>query len=46
MQGWARLGAALMGQKLYGDAREAYEKALQIEPDDQALRKAAEKVRG
>ncbi|GIL86349.1 hypothetical protein Vretifemale_14661 [Volvox reticuliferus] len=43
-KGWARLGAACMGLKLYGDAREAYEKALRIEPDDQALRRACEKA--
>ncbi|EFJ48274.1 hypothetical protein VOLCADRAFT_60479, partial [Volvox carteri f. nagariensis] len=44
-KGWARLGAACMGLKLYGDAKEAYEKALRIEPEDQALRRACEKVR-
>lgn len=44
-KGWARLGAACMGLKLYGDARESYEKALRIEPEDQALRRACEKVR-
>ena len=44
-KGWARLGAACMGLKLYGDAREAYERAMGLEPDDASLRKAAERVR-
>jgi hypothetical protein len=32
---YSRLGAALYGLKLYGDAKEAYARAVKLEPDDQ-----------
>ncbi|KAK9830514.1 hypothetical protein WJX72_012158 [[Myrmecia] bisecta] len=40
VKGWARLGAAHMGLEDFSEAREAYDKALDIEPDDQALQQA------
>ncbi|PNG99157.1 Protein STIP1, partial [Tetrabaena socialis] len=42
-KGWSRLGAACVGLRLYGDAAEAYRRALKIEPDDQALHKACQR---
>ncbi|KAF8072630.1 HOP2 [Scenedesmus sp. PABB004] len=43
--GWvkahARCGAAYMGLQLYSEAKEAYERAVKLEPDDQARRGAA-----
>lgn len=43
-KGWARLAAACMGLKLYPDAKEAYDRALKIEPTDQALQKGSERA--
>jgi len=40
------VGAACWGLKLYSDAREAYERGLNLEPDDQALQRGLEKVGG
>jgi tetratricopeptide (TPR) repeat protein len=44
-KGHARRGAALMGLKRFGEARQAYETALRIEPDDQALVRGRDRVR-
>jgi Tetratricopeptide repeat len=38
VKGHARAGAAHMGLQQYGDAREAYERAVKLEPDDQVGR--------
>ncbi|KAJ9516576.1 hypothetical protein QJQ45_015253 [Haematococcus lacustris] len=38
-----RLGAAFSGLQLHSDAKEAYERALQLEPDNQATQKALER---
>eukprot|EP00877_Chromochloris_zofingiensis_P014877 jgi/Chrzof1/9643/Cz04g10220.t1 len=46
VKGHARLAAALCGLKHYGDAKEAYERALKYEPDDQALQKGYDKALG
>jgi len=44
-KGHARRAAALMGLKRCSEAREAYEAALKLEPDDQALQRGRDKVR-
>ncbi len=44
VKGHARLAAALYGLQQYGEAREAYDKALALEPDDQALQRSRDKV--
>eukprot|EP00798_Chlamydomonas_sp_ICE-L_P016715 gene16714-22984_t len=41
---FSRLGAAYLGLKLYSEAREAYEKGVRIEPDDQVMQKSMEKA--
>ncbi len=46
VKGHARQAAALFGLQQYGAAKEAYQKALRLEPDDQALQRGLEKVRG
>jgi stress-induced-phosphoprotein 1 len=43
-KGHARAAAALMGLRRYGEAREAYEAALKLEPDDQTLHRGKDKV--
>lgn len=40
----ARAGAAFLGLKLYSEASAAYEKAMQIEPDDQSIQRSLEQV--
>jgi len=35
VKGHARAAAAYMGLELYSEAKEAYEKAVKLEPDDQ-----------
>ncbi|CAD7701189.1 unnamed protein product [Ostreobium quekettii] len=45
VKGWARKAAALQGLNYHSEAKEAYERALEIEPDDETLRKGYEKVR-
>lgn len=44
VKGHTRKAAALMGLKRYSEAKEAYEAALKLEPDDQALQKGRDKV--
>lgn len=44
VKGWARKAAALLALKRYSEAKEAYERALDIEPHDSALEKGLEKV--
>ncbi len=39
-KGWARRGAAAMGREAFTDAREAYAKATELEPENEAYRKA------
>eukprot|EP00197_Chlamydomonas_leiostraca_P003280 CAMPEP_0202873790 /NCGR_PEP_ID=MMETSP1391-20130828/24020_1 /ASSEMBLY_ACC=CAM_ASM_000867 /TAXON_ID=1034604 /ORGANISM="Chlamydomonas leiostraca, Strain SAG 11-49" /LENGTH=194 /DNA_ID=CAMNT_0049555077 /DNA_START=1 /DNA_END=582 /DNA_ORIENTATION=- len=41
---YSRLAVAFFGLKLYSDAKEAYERALKLEPDDAGLRKGLEKA--
>lgn len=41
---WSRLGAALMGLEDYTEAKEAYSKARELEPDDKAISNAWIKV--
>ncbi|KIZ02857.1 stress-induced-phosphoprotein 1 [Monoraphidium neglectum] len=43
-KGHARAAAALMGLRRYGEAREAYEAALKLEPDDQTLHRGKDKA--
>jgi tetratricopeptide (TPR) repeat protein len=38
VKGHARAAAAYMGLELYSEAKEAYEKAVKLEPDDQVRR--------
>lgn len=45
VKGYSRLGAALFGAELYAEAREAYEQALELEPEDKALQAALQKAR-
>jgi len=44
VKGHARLAAALYGLEQYGEAKEAYERALKLEPNDQALQRGYEKA--
>lgn len=37
VKGHARAAAAYMGLELYSEAKEAYEKAVKLEPDDQVI---------
>ncbi|MEW5301635.1 MAG: hypothetical protein WDW36_004484 [Sanguina aurantia] len=40
----ARAGAAFLGLKLYSEASAAYEKAMNIEPDDQSIQRSLEQA--
>ena len=42
---WSRLGAAHTGLEDWSEAKEAYMKALELDPDDNTLRQAWERVR-
>lgn len=44
VKGHARMAAALMGLKRYGEAREAYEAALRLEPDDASLQRGRDRA--
>lgn len=44
VKGHARAAAAYMGLQLYSEAKEAYEKAVKLEPDDQALQRSLDKA--
>lgn len=46
VKGHARAAAAYMGLELYSEAKEAYEKAVKLEPDDQALQRAHDRAIG
>eukprot|EP00878_Enallax_costatus_P024923 GHUV01026627.1.p1 GENE.GHUV01026627.1~~GHUV01026627.1.p1 ORF type:complete len:303 (+),score=121.29 GHUV01026627.1:33-941(+) len=46
VKGHARAAAAYMGLQLYSEAKEAYEKAVKLEPDDQALQRELNKATG
>lgn len=37
VKGHSRAAAAYMGLQLYSEAKEAYEKAVKLEPDDQVM---------
>lgn len=41
---WTRLGAALMGLHDYAEAKDAYSKAMELEPDDKTINNAWLKV--
>lgn len=44
-KGWARLGAAHVGLQEWSEAKEAFGKAMELEPDEHALQRAWEQVR-
>lgn len=44
VKGHARRAAALFGLQCYGEAREAYERALKYEPDDAGLQRGRDNV--
>lgn len=43
-KGWVRLGHALMGLEEWEEAKEALSRARELEPDDQKIEKAWQKV--
>ena len=44
-KGWVRLGHALSGLEEWAEAKEAFYRARELEPDDQKIEKAWQKVR-
>lgn len=44
VKGWARLASAHFGLEEYPEAKEAYEKALSMEPEDENLKQGLYKV--
>jgi stress-induced-phosphoprotein 1 len=43
-KGWVRLGHALCGLEEWTEAKSAFARARELEPDDQAIEKAWQKV--